>query len=601
MSAPESNADLIFGKYEIQTRLAIGGMGEVFFAVQHGVQGFERPAILKNLLPDLAQQEGFVEQFLDEARVAATLNHPNVVSIYEVGLWNGTYFIAMEYIQGRNVAQLIKAALRSRTQMPPLVAAQVIRDAALGLHHAHVAKDPRGVPLNIVHRDISPQNIMVRDDGVTKVVDFGIARAANRSTRTQTGTVKGKLAYMPPEQVLASAELTALADQYSLGIVLWEMCTGRRLFRADHDMALMKLVLESNIPRLTELEPSIPGPLADVVARMVHREPGGRFPTCAHVAKELDRLLDQHVDPSEESPVAHFLRSLGPWDVPTPQATPTGPKRNFVISLDRASPASGMALPPGEAAGPSVEVDLAPTGAILTPTGSRGATPQGGARRRAPLVAGALLAVALAAVGAWRLAAEPPPPPVVVVTPPPQPPVAEPAPVVTPPPPERPPAVGTAKWSLKTTPPGAAVRLDGRPLGTSPVELTVSSGESHFLLIEKPGFRRDERELEALGPGEGRVLEVPLVALKAVPTSQPQPVPVTAQVPAKGPGFLTLSTTPWTKVSVGRDVLGSTPLFKVKLPAGEHVLTLVNEGQNLNTTRKVTIRAGEVTKLDLQL
>jgi serine/threonine-protein kinase len=466
-----------------------------------------------------------------------------------------------------------------------------------------VAKDPRGTPLNIVHRDISPQNIMVRDDGVTKVVDFGIARAANRSTRTQTGTVKGKLAYMPPEQVLASSELTAQADQYSLGVVLWEMCTGRRLFRADHDVALMKMVLEANIPRLTEADGAIPPALADVVERMVQREPGNRFPSCAHVAKALDRLLDEQGEPSEESPVATFLRALGPWDVPTPQATPTGPKRNFVISLDRASPPAGMPAPPPDAVGPSVDVDLGPTGVIVTPTGSQA---PGAARRksRLPVVVGAVLGAVLLAGGAWWATHQEPPP--AVVTPPvvaveaPQPP----EPVVVEPAPERPAAPAIAKWSLKTTPPGASVRLDGRPMGSSPLELQVSAGETHFLLIEKAGFRRDERELPALAGDQVQSLEVALVPIKTTPTPQPPPqvtTPVTTPPPVKGPGFLTLSTTPWTKVSVAGEVLGSTPLFKVKLPAGEHTMTLVNEGQGINTTRKVTIRAGEVTKLDLQL
>ena len=158
-------ADLIFGKYEIQHRLAIGGMGEVFFSVQKG--GFERPVILKSLLPDLALQEGFIDQFLDEARVAATLNHPNVVSIYEVGLWNGTYYIAMEYIRGRNLSQLLRRSIEQQVQVPAHVAGRIIHDAAAGLHHAHVATDGNGNSLNIVHRDISPQNIMVREDGVT--------------------------------------------------------------------------------------------------------------------------------------------------------------------------------------------------------------------------------------------------------------------------------------------------------------------------------------------------------------------------------------------------------------------------------------------------
>ncbi len=171
---------LIFDKYEIQYRLAVGGMGEVFFARQKGVKGFDRNVILKGLLPDLAQDSNFVEQFLDEARVAANLSHPNVVGIFEVGLWNGTYFIAMEYIRGRHLGQLQRRVREAGERLPFALSARIIADAAAGLHHAHFAVDANGKRLSIVHRDISPQNIMVREDGVTKVVDFGIARAANR-------------------------------------------------------------------------------------------------------------------------------------------------------------------------------------------------------------------------------------------------------------------------------------------------------------------------------------------------------------------------------------------------------------------------------------
>ncbi|RMH16426.1 MAG: serine/threonine protein kinase, partial [Gemmatimonadetes bacterium] len=171
-------------------------MGEVFLARQTGV-AVDRLVILKSLLPELAEQEGFVDQFLDEARVAATLNHPNIVGIYEVGLWNGQYFIAMEFIHGGDLARLQRAAAKKRVSCPYQVSARMIADAALGLDHAHHAVGMDGQPLHIVHRDISPQNIMVRGDGVTKVVDFGIAKAANRATRTATGMLKGKLQYMP--------------------------------------------------------------------------------------------------------------------------------------------------------------------------------------------------------------------------------------------------------------------------------------------------------------------------------------------------------------------------------------------------------------------
>ena len=343
--------DLIFNKYAIQTRLAVGGMGEVFYAVQKGVPGFERPAILKSLLPDLASQEGFIEQFLDEARVAATLNHPNVVSIFEVGLWDGVYFIAMEYIQGRNIAQLLKASIRGAKPVPPVVTARILHDAALGLHHAHTALDGAGQPLHIVHRDISPQNIMVRDDGVTKVVDFGIARASNRSSRTATGAVKGKLAYMAPEQLM-SEPLTGATDQFALGIVLWEMACGQRLFQSDQELVLMKKVLESKVLPPSQVVAGVPSEFDAITMKMLERDPTRRYASCAEVAQALDQfLVGQSGGGGREARVATYLKVLGPADPAMPlRATPSGAKPNFVISLgkeeDRALLEAGKPPPP---------------------------------------------------------------------------------------------------------------------------------------------------------------------------------------------------------------------------------------------------------------
>ncbi|SVE29784.1 uncharacterized protein METZ01_LOCUS482638, partial [marine metagenome] len=230
MQDPASSENtLIFGKYRIIKRLAIGGMGEIFLARQSDTL-IDRYVILKSLLSDLAANQSFVEQFLGEARVAATLNHPHIVSIYEVGAWDGIYFIAMEYIDGPDLAKLLGAAVRARRLISPPLAAKIALDAATALEHATEARDADGNPLNIVHRDISPQNVMLRRDGVTKVVDFGIARAANLASRTLTGQVKGKLAYMPPEQLLGE-KVDWRADQYALGVVLWELSTCERLIK----------------------------------------------------------------------------------------------------------------------------------------------------------------------------------------------------------------------------------------------------------------------------------------------------------------------------------------------------------------------------------
>ena len=298
---------LVFGKYEKIRRIAQGGMGEVFLARQTGV--LDRLAILKALRVDLAKETEFVDQFLDEARVAATLNHPNIVAIYDVGEFNSTYYIAMEYIAGEDLSKLWYAAAKAGIGLPFQVSVRIIMEAALGLDHAHRARDVRGQPLNIVHRDVSPQNIMVRADGVTKLVDFGIAKAANKSSRTQAGMVKGKLQYMSPEQVRGEP-LDGRSDQFSLGIVLWEMCTGRRLFKADNEINTLQKILQTPIPRPSQHVPGFPVELEAVIARMLERDPNKRFANVGEVAARLKEYLDRSSVSSGEVSVAAFVQQI---------------------------------------------------------------------------------------------------------------------------------------------------------------------------------------------------------------------------------------------------------------------------------------------------
>ncbi|MFT3837170.1 MAG: serine/threonine-protein kinase [Myxococcaceae bacterium] len=271
----------ILGNYELLGRLAIGGMGEVFLARQRGTGGFEREVVVKTLLPELCAQPTAVEQFMDEARLAARLNHPNIVSILEVGSENGRYYLAMEHIDGPPLSKL------SKHKVTPELAARLIRDAAMGLDHAHRATDAQGRRLELIHRDVSPQNLMLRRDGVLKVVDFGIAKARGNVGRTGTGEVKGKLAYLAPEQ-LSPERLTQAADQYALGVVFWELLTHRRLFDAENDAAIITKMLEQKIDDPKALEPSVPEALAAICMRMLQRNPKDRYPSMTDVVDRLD-------------------------------------------------------------------------------------------------------------------------------------------------------------------------------------------------------------------------------------------------------------------------------------------------------------------------
>ncbi|MBN2358732.1 MAG: protein kinase, partial [Deltaproteobacteria bacterium] len=279
------------GNYEVIKRLAVGGMGEIFLARQVGIGGFERLVVLKTMLQSIAPDRQSVDQFFDEARLAATLNHPNIVSIYELGRHDEIYFIAMEHIAGIDLFALMRLLRKARVYVPPRIGATVLRDAALALDYAHRATDMRGQPLNIIHRDVSPQNIMVRLDGGVKVVDFGIARAANRFSQTVGDVVKGKLLYMSPEQVRGQT-LTSASDQFSLGVVGWELFALKSLFKGDSPAQVMINVANQEVTPLSEVRRKFSPEMSAIVQRMLEREPDARYRSCAEVARAAQDFLD---------------------------------------------------------------------------------------------------------------------------------------------------------------------------------------------------------------------------------------------------------------------------------------------------------------------
>jgi serine/threonine-protein kinase len=557
--------ELIFGKYEIIRRLALGGMGEVFLARQTGVAGFDRLVILKSLLPELAEQEGFVEQFLDEARVAATLNHPNIVAIYEVGLWNGTYFIAMEHIHGDDLARMQKAAAKAKVGVPFQVSARVILDAALGLDHAHHAKDMQHEALNIVHRDISPQNIMVRGDGVTKVVDFGIAKASNRSTRTATGMLKGKLQYMPPEQVRGET-LDGRSDQFALGVVLWELCTGRRLFKAENELQTLEKVLKERIPRPTEIVPGFPEQLEAVIMRMLARNPAERYERCKDAADGLREYLEACSRSVGETEVAEFVqRVLGDeLTERTKNITPNEGK-NFLISFDGSGPNT-----PSGGSGPN---EIA-----ATPTTSRTYAELNMRRSRnvAAIASAISAAVILAALAVVFLVlpddtSDEIEPPQVAATPP----DGEPPADSKPPPTKRKPVVRAAK--AKT---GATVLEIDEPVGAT------------VLIDGKQWKEKVPTVVTGLSPGPHKVVLQPL---------EGEPLEESVEV-AASPAVLALVSTPaGATVWVGGRQMGTTPFETTNLlPGMDHEVQLTLKG-HASQTVTVKLAPGETVKRTVEL
>lgn len=281
-------------RFELIAELASGGMGTVFLARLGGAGGFQRLYAIKRLHEHLARHSEFIEMFLDEARLAARIHHPNVVPILEIGTTDAGHYLVMEYVEGDTAGHLFHAASQEKKPIPPRVAVRIVLDVLAGLHAAHEGTDDEGRLLEVVHRDVSPHNILVSIDGVARITDFGIARAASRLAVTRTGQLKGKIAYMAPEQA-RSETIDRRADVFAMGICLWEMLAGRRLFKADAESETLNRLLYEPIPDVDRVNPAIPRELADVCARALMRDLSKRYATAADFSDALEtaaRSLD---------------------------------------------------------------------------------------------------------------------------------------------------------------------------------------------------------------------------------------------------------------------------------------------------------------------
>jgi serine/threonine-protein kinase len=276
------------GRYEVLDEIAQGGMATVYLGRARGAANFERLVAVKVCLPHLRGDEEFAGMFLDEARLAARIHHPNVVATLDVGDEEALYLV-MEYIEGDKLSTLIKRASIKQQRIPLGVTARIMIDALSGLHAAHELKDSLGEPLQLVHRDVSPHNVLVGVDGIARISVFGIAKAVARATVTREGSLKGKMSYMAPEQ-LAGKPVDRRADIYAAGVVLWECLAGRRLFRADSEVETFNLVLQNKILRPSTLWPEVPPELDEIVLRALSLDPEQRFATAAEFAEALEEL-----------------------------------------------------------------------------------------------------------------------------------------------------------------------------------------------------------------------------------------------------------------------------------------------------------------------
>src|SRR5579859_2032228 len=285
------------GRYVLFDEIAAGGMATVHFGRQSGAAGFSRTVAIKRLHQNLVKDPEFVAMFLDEARLVARIRHPNVVPTIDVAATEGEVFVVMEYVHGESLARLRTAMLKAARVADPRIVAAIMSGVLHGLHSAHEAKSEQGQSLNIVHRDVSPQNILVGIEGISRVLDFGVAKAIGRVQSTREGQIKGKLAYMPPEQ-LQGGYVTRQADVYAVAAVTWEALTGQRLFSGKDTGALVTAILSESIPPPSQVASQVSKAFDRVVMRGLERNPSRRYASARDMALDLERCVGV-VSPSE--------------------------------------------------------------------------------------------------------------------------------------------------------------------------------------------------------------------------------------------------------------------------------------------------------------
>ncbi len=542
---------LKIGKYEILTQLSSGGMSELFLGFTAGPGGFRKYVVVKRILPGSEDNDQFVKMFLDEARITAALNHPNIGQVFDLGEDGAGLYLAMEFIAGQNLNQITAACARRRVVLPIGLSAAVVHDLGLALHYAHSFKDPAGKAFPVVHRDVAQKNVMVTYDGVVKLLDFGIAKARGSLGSTTVGMVKGTTGYMSPEQVRGES-LDGRSDVFSLGVVLWEMTTGRRLFSGETELDEMKQILSAPIPRPADLVAFIPESLSDITLRALSRDRAARFSTARDLARAMQRSCSKLLFDQEER--ATFMTEMFEEKVIATQlllesAGGEMEKEDAGVGLSEAN----------------TKLVVAKGRKRIAAAAKRRVSPSGEFEEKA-----AEHAVAKARHNGPELPEE-------------------------------------TKTNPSESAGSTALETRGNLSLLVVAALTVLGGLAihHFIWVHEP--MDDAADYEAAVPLPGLLEPIPIPSLgsggapaehletKAVPL---EPVPkVSAQV---GTGTVTLAIFPEASVSRGKKNLGKTPLFNLSLPAGTYLLTVMGDDQ-VKRGLSVRVEAGKNTQFKLDL
>jgi serine/threonine-protein kinase len=629
---PQEEPKPQIGRYSIERLLARGGMAEVFVGRASGPAGFSKRVVIKRILPDLAQNETFISMFLNEARLAALLEHPSIVQVFDFGEHSSTYYIAMEYVEGESLRSILKYYEANKQAVPLAPVLVWMQSVCEGLDYAHRLTADDGQSYNIVHRDVSPENILISKSGLAKVVDFGVAKASSMQRElTSAGVVKGKFSYIAPEQILGQP-IDQRADVYSLGVTLYEVLVGRRPHVADNELTLLRSIIETDPVPPHEVRPDIDSKLSGIICRAIARNPELRYPDMLTLNGEIDDYLKARGLRVKSSELSGIVAQVSRWTAERwPSNCPSRPQPSS------SSVSSGkLWRPPALETVPGVddvefelipeEPDPAPSSDIASSVDSDAAFERAMSRARKSLVRSklkrrALFALLLVVVaGGGFVALRQRSSPGTAVAPATEPsrsataaslPRPEPAPS-----PSVPPVSATAPEKATTLPaPAAAPQHDlatagTRPADTLPKPPAVAARPppqpARHRPVPEPAAAPKHRMAFAGTRPTDTLARPPAVAARPplpLPLPPPEPAPVASLSPSvdTGDGWLNLRTEPWCEVFLKGERLGTTPLNRLAIPVGRYSLRLVNKEAGIDRVIQVEIRPGEVSTTRLRL
>ncbi len=610
-----------FGRYRILRTLAFGGMAQILLAEDVRLH---QPVVIKRILPHYAANPEFVQFFIHEGRLGQRLRHPNLVETLEAGQVGESCYIALEYLRGQPAIELLRQAARAKVELPLGAAVRIVADAARGLHHAHIAVDNEGQPLNVVHRDVTPHNLFLCVDGTTKVLDFGIAKAASQLHQTRTGTIKGKFAYLAPEQIRGET-IDRRVDVFALGIVLYELLTLRPLFRGANDAETLNRVLTLDIPPPELVRPGVPPGLGAVALRALQRDRERRLPSAEALADSIEAVAEAEGIDASARAVAELLAELCPSDEPVHEQTPSQGSARLNAPDTGSRPllaaASGTSVtsadtPSSVAIEDSSELVIelrhpkaVPALQLTELDSARDRQRRLAARAALGVVGMGVLLLTATQLGTCvgrathgRTTAHSPTP-VEQTAPPPTASTRGAAPSAGQPAP-RPQGQAVARPSPSSSP--------SMEPSLVPAAVTMSAANDAILRVQvdgQPTFVVDGRTERAgidgalhLSPGHHRVIvSATTLAFPRTLEVDLRPRELQTRAVARGHGHLRVAVTPWAEVTIDGKVVGTTPLAPIELGEGAHAIALKNGDLGVVAKRKLVISPDKETLLKLDL